>query len=479
MPSHVGTGTMLAGFRIDSVIGEGAMGTVYLAEDTLRGGRVALKVLTRDLAEDDRFRKRFLREAKLAASLDHLHVVPVVDAGEDDGVLYLAMGLVEGSDLRELLRREGRLDLERAIGLVGQAAEALDAAHLAGLVHRDVKPANILVRDESGGEHAYVCDFGLARHLSSASSLTSDSDLVGTIDYVSPEQIQGGEIDGRADVYSLGCVLFECLTGTRPFDRESELSVVFAHLNEPPPRFSDQRPDLPEAFDDVFRTALAKSPEARYATCEELADAARAALHGKPLARRRPRRRRLVLAGAAAAVAATAAIGGLLAMRDSDATPTISETGIAGLALGLRDSEYERAWGPSSITALRYPEDYASRTFPERRRTVYYASADIQGAIRRGAARAVEITTWNGSDRTETGVGPCSTVEQLEQAYGGALKPVQANIIKGKVYGYTVGNRLFFGVGPLGNPTRVGVVALYSNPLQYAGFNALGSTPCT
>jgi Protein kinase domain len=478
MPSDLRTGTMLAGFRVDSLIGEGAMGSVYLAEDTRRGGRVALKVLTGDLAEDDRFRRRFLRESKLAASLDHPHVVPVVDAGEEDGVLYLAMGLVEGSDLRELLRREGRLDPDRAIGLVGQAAEALDAAHVAGLVHRDVKPANILIRDEPEGEHAYVCDFGLARHLSS-SSLTTDRDLVGTIDYIPPEQIEGGDIDGRADVYSLGCVLFECLAGIRPFDRESELSVVFAHLNERPPRLSDHRPDLPEAFDEVFRTALAKSADDRYSTCEELTVAACAALDGKALARRRPRRRHLlVLTGAAAAFAAVAAVGGLVALRGSDATPTISEIAIGGLALGLADTEYERAWGPSAMTALRYPEDYASRTFPERKRTVYYASGDIQGAIRRGGARAVEITTWNESDRTEKGVGPCSTVEQLKDAYGNALEPVPGNIIKGKVYGYTVGKRLFFGVGPLGNPTRVGVVALYSNPLQYAGFNALNSAPC-
>ena len=214
MRTDIRTGSVLAGFRIDSLIGEGAMGTVYLAEDTRRGGRVALKVLVRELADDERFRRRFLRESKLAASLDHPHVVPVLDAGEEDGVLFLAMAYVEGSDLREVLRHEGCLDPERALGLATQVAGALDAAHAMGLVHRDVKPGNILITATPTGEHAYVCDFGLARHLSSASSLTTDRGLVGTIDYIPPEQIEGGDIDGRADVYSLGCVLFECLAGS-------------------------------------------------------------------------------------------------------------------------------------------------------------------------------------------------------------------------------------------------------------------------
>src|SRR5436190_368062 len=165
--------------------------------------------------------------------------------------------------------------------LAAEVAAALDTAHALGLVHRDVKPGNILVADRPDGERAYVCDFGLARHVSSVSSLTGDRGFVGTIDYVPPEQIEGGQIDGRADVYSLGCVLYECLAGERPFDRESELSVVFAHLNEPPPRLSEARPELPEAFDAVFATALAKTPDDRYATCGELATAARAALLGK------------------------------------------------------------------------------------------------------------------------------------------------------------------------------------------------------
>jgi len=313
MRAPVLTGTVLAGFRLKSVVGEGAMGAVYLAEEISSGRRVALKLLAPELARDERFRKRFLRESQLAGSLDHPHVVRTIASGDENGVLYLAMEYVEGADLRELLQREGRLDPERAVDLIGQVGEALDAAHAVGLVHRDVKPGNIVVAEDASGEHAYVCDFGLARHVSSASSLTGERGFVGTIDYVPPEQIEGGQIDGRTDVYSLGCVLYECLAGSRPFDRDTELSVLFAHLNEPPPRLSEARPDLPAAFDTVFATALAKSPDNRYSTCGELARAARAALQGKTLTRRRVRRRRALVAAAVVLAAAGAAIGAVLA----------------------------------------------------------------------------------------------------------------------------------------------------------------------
>src|ERR1051325_8172027 len=219
MPAEVRTGTVLAGFRLLSPLGEGAMGTVYLAEETSTGRRVALKLLAPDLARDERFRRRFLRETELAMRLRHPHIVRTLGSGEADGALYLAMAYIHGSDLREVLRRDGRLEPGRAVGLVRQVAEALDAAHAAGLVHRDVKPGNILVTAGPDGDHAYVCDFGLARHVSSVSSLTGERGFVGTIDYVPPEQIEGGTIDGRADVYSLGCVLYECLAGERPFER--------------------------------------------------------------------------------------------------------------------------------------------------------------------------------------------------------------------------------------------------------------------
>jgi serine/threonine-protein kinase len=312
MRPEVEPGSVLAGFRVESRLGKGAVGSVYLAEETSTGHRVALKLLAPELARDERFRRRFLRETELAATLHHPNIVRTLGSGEEKGDLYLAMDYIQGSDLRELLRREGRLEPDRAVALVEQVAAALDAAHAAGLVHRDVKPGNILVVPDANGDHAYVCDFGLARHVSSVSSLTGERGFVGTIDYVPPEQIEGGTIDGRADVYSLGCVLYECLAGTRPFDRESELSVVFAHLNEPPPRLSDRRPDLPEAFDAFFATALAKSPDARYSTCGELAAAARAALRGETFARRRVGLRRLLLSGVAVLATAGAVVAGLL-----------------------------------------------------------------------------------------------------------------------------------------------------------------------
>ena len=367
MRPEIRTGALLAGFRVESLLGEGAMGTVYLADKTSTGRRVALKLLAPDLARDERFRRRFLREAELAASLDHPHIVPILASGEEGGTLYLAMAYVEGSDLRELLRREGRLEPERALELVEQVADALDAAHAAGLVHRDVKPGNILVTEGSDGEHAYVCDFGLARHVSSVSSLTGERGFVGTIDYVPPEQIEGGTIDGRADLYSLGCVLYECLAGARPFDRESELSVVFAHLNEPPPRLSDIRPELPDAFDGVFATALAKSPDARYSTCGELAEAARAALHGRTFVRRKLRRRRLLLGSAAVLAAAGAAVGGVLASRSAHAriqplakAPSVS---LRPDALNLIDAKTQKIVGRVSSRRAGFASGVGGITF--------------------------------------------------------------------------------------------------------------------
>jgi ABC-type transport system substrate-binding protein/tRNA A-37 threonylcarbamoyl transferase component Bud32 len=334
MQSEVRTGSVVAGFRVISLIGEGAMGTVYLAEEISTGRRVALKVLATELARDERFRRRFLRESQAASSLDHPNIVATVAAGEEEGVLYLAMAYVDGRDLRELLRQEGRLEPSRALGLITQAAQALDAAHAAGLVHRDVKSGNILISSDEHGEHVFVCDFGLARHVSSVSSLTSERGFVGTIDYVPPEQIEGSPIDGRADVYSLGCVLYECLAGTGPFDRESELSVLFAHLNDPPPRVTELRPELPTEFDEVFETALAKSPDERYSSCGELARAAQAALAGKTFVRRKVLRRRafLVLGTVALVAGAVAAV-----MVATKGAPRGAAS--AGLPISLRPSE--------------------------------------------------------------------------------------------------------------------------------------------
>jgi WD40 repeat protein/tRNA A-37 threonylcarbamoyl transferase component Bud32 len=271
-------GTELAGYRIESLLGWGGMSVVYLAEDLRLKRRVALKLLAARLADDDAFHDRFLRESELAASIDHPNIVPIYEAGTADGVLFIAMRYVEGGDLKERLQR-GRMDPSDAIGIVAQVAIALDAAHARGLVHRDVKPSNILLdigARPDGSDHVYLADFGLTKRVSDETG-SGDGRLMGTIDYVAPEQIAGGEVDAMADVYSLGCVLFECLVGQPPFRRlrrESDMAVLFAHLDTQPPAASDERPDLPAALDAVIARALAKQPQQRYPGCREFARAA-------------------------------------------------------------------------------------------------------------------------------------------------------------------------------------------------------------
>jgi serine/threonine-protein kinase len=267
-------GSELAGYLIEALVGRGGMGVVYRAHDRALDRKVALKILSPELAADVGFRERFLIESRLAAALDHPNVIPIYDAGEVAGELYIAMRFVEGSDLRELFQA-GALAPERAIALVSQVAEALDAAHARGLVHRDVKPANVLVAET---DHVYLADFGLTRRLGAAPGQLGAGRSLGTSDYVAPEQIRGEEVDGRADVYSLGCLLYECLVGRPPFQRDSEIAVVYAHLEEVPPKPSVRRPELSEEIDGVVARAMAKTPSERYATCTQLVDAARAGL---------------------------------------------------------------------------------------------------------------------------------------------------------------------------------------------------------
>jgi YVTN family beta-propeller protein len=258
------------------------MGVVYLATDLRLKRRVALKVLAPELAQDQAFRDRFVQESETAASLEDPNVVPIHEAGEADGQLFIAMRYVEGTDLGTLIRDLGSLDPIQTASIVGQVASALDAAHERGLVHRDVKPANILIsrRDRSRGEHVYLTDFGLIRRMAHATSLTKTGQFMGTIDYVAPEQIRGQQVDGRADVYSLGCVLYECLTGRAPFAGEIEVAVLYAHLEEPPPAVTTLRPELPPAIDGVVAKAMAKHPEERYESAGALAEAARVVLVG-------------------------------------------------------------------------------------------------------------------------------------------------------------------------------------------------------
>ena len=449
MPTETRIGTVVAGFRLISRIGQGAMGTVYLAEEARTGTRVALKLLIPGLADDERFRQRFLREASIAASLDHPNIVPTVTFGETDGLLYLVMAYVEGPDLRQLLHRDGALEPRRALRFMAQVAAALDAAHRAGLVHRDVKPGNIIIANEGEAELAYVCDFGLARHVSSASSLTNDRGFVGTIDYVPPEQIRGETLDGRADVYSLGCVLFECLSGVRPFLGESELAVVFAHLNERAPLLSQVRPDLSSGLDDVFTTALAKTRDKRFPTCAALVQSAQSALDGRASAHRPPWR---ILALVGVAILAIAAFGLFATTRGTSprAAPAISQDAIAGDGLGLLASAYKNDLGASRRTTLPGAA-YPMLVFDAKAVAVYFPD--------QANGPSIIITTWNRTFRTAKGVGPCSTVEALKRAYGGEVKPGRWGTQGPRINSYVVGPNLLFAVNRAA--AIVSAVALY------------------
>ena len=236
-------GDVVAGYRIESRIGRGGMGVVYLAEHQTLRRRAALKIIAPDLADDTDFRERFLREARIAATLTHPNVVTVYDAGEIDGLLYIAMQYVPGADLAAILREERRLGPYRVLDIGRQVAAALDAAHQAGLIHRDVKPANVLI----DGRHAYLTDFGLTKDRKSGSgaSLTRAGEVVGTTAYLAPEQVEGKEVDGRADVYALACLIFHTLSGEVPFPRDNDMAILYAHLHDDPPKLSERRKGLP------------------------------------------------------------------------------------------------------------------------------------------------------------------------------------------------------------------------------------------
>jgi DNA-binding beta-propeller fold protein YncE/predicted Ser/Thr protein kinase len=274
-------GDEFAGHRILGIAGRGGMGVVYRALQLDLDRPVALKLIAPQLAEDPDFRERFVRESRAAASIDHPNVIPIYYTGEsDDGALYIAMRYVEGSDLRTLVRAEQRLDPARAAQIVSQVASALDAAHARGIVHRDVKPANVLL---GANDHAYLTDFGLTKRVTSHTGSTRDGGWVGTLGYVAPEQIRGERLDARADVYALGCVLYHSLAGAPPYQRESDEATLWAHLNDDPPSLHERAPDVPASFDAVLGRALAKDPDDRYPSTGDLGRAALAAA-GRPVA---------------------------------------------------------------------------------------------------------------------------------------------------------------------------------------------------
>src|SRR3954451_2001244 len=281
MADQVEIGQVFAGHRIEAEAGRGGMGVVYVATHLALNRRVALKLIAPDLAADEGFRERFKQESMTAASIDHPNVIPIYHAGEEDGKLYITMRYVDGTDLRAMIARDGKVEARQAAEIVSQVAAALDAAHKSGLLHRDVKPANVLI-GEAG--QAYLTDFGLTKHAGSKSGLTKTGMFVGTLDYIAPEQLQGGPVDARVDVYALGCVLYQSLTGTVPFPRDSEPAKIWAHMQDEPPPIVPSHPDVPAQFEQVVRRAMAKKPDDRYPSAGDLGRAALAAAEARDVA---------------------------------------------------------------------------------------------------------------------------------------------------------------------------------------------------
>jgi serine/threonine-protein kinase len=338
-------GERFAGCRIEAVAGRGGMGVVYRATELRLGRPVALKLLGGDRGTDPDFRERFERESRMAAAIDHPNVIPVYAAGEEDGRLYLVMRYVAGTDLHALLRRERSLAPDRAADIVAQIAGALDAAHAAGLVHRDVKPGNVLL----AGAHAYLSDFGLTRRIGSDTELTAEGQWIGTVDYCSPEQLQGERTDARSDVYALGCVLFAALTGQTPLGRGTVPSTMMAHLHDEPPRISAF--GAPREFDRVVWRALAKDPEDRYPSAGDLGRAALAAARGEPVTESE----RSVARGPAAPATVAPTGNGHTAATVAAAAPAPADPPTEALTAHTRAAPVDAAEAPPPRVRLHRP----------------------------------------------------------------------------------------------------------------------------
>jgi YVTN family beta-propeller protein len=355
-------GDEFAGHRILGVAGRGGMGVVYRAQQLDLDRPVALKLIAPHLAEDPAFRERFMRESRAAASIDHPNVIPIYYTGEHDGALYIAMRYVEGSDMRTLVRAEGHLEPQRAARLVGQVAGALDAAHARGVVHRDVKPANVLL---GAGDHAYLTDFGLTKHVTSHTGSTREGGWVGTLGFVAPEQIRGGRVDARADVYALGCVLYHALTGSPPYQRDSDEATLWAHLHDDPPELDSVNGVGPD-FDRVLARAMAKEPDDRYPSAGDLG---RAALSAAGVSASRAPERRVAVGAAAPGDQETVASPGEAATAVAPtsvrrrpwawalaAVPVLALAAVAAIVLGGGDGGGAGSASTATTTATTAPD---------------------------------------------------------------------------------------------------------------------------
>ena len=424
-------GTTFAGYRIEAVAGRGGMGVVYKAIQLGLDRPVAIKVIAAGLLGDPRVRERFLREAHAAAAIEHPNVIPIHGAGEHLGRPFIVMRFVDGDDLRQRIRLDGPLAPGQAAELVAALAAALDAAHEAGVVHRDVKPANILL---DGHGHAYLTDFGLARHTLSDAGLTAPGAWVGTLDFVAPEQIRGERIDGRVDVYALGCVLHFALTGQVPYPRETDEARLWAHLHAVAPAPSRAAAGVPAAFDDVVARALAKEPEGRPPSAGALGAAALTAAGGAPAGRTAqagrtpgsatwadaPRRRPLrrvsrAVAVVAASAAAGAALAVVLAGRGQDRPATAASTATTATGRPARHAPRPgrpdpRWWPRTSPARFASPGGRSTSRWRAAARGSRAPATRRSGGSRRPRTTTVPALAWaTGSRTSRRGAGCCGS----------------------------------------------------------------------
>ena len=393
-------GDEFAGYRLVSLIGHGGMSIVYRAEHIGLERTVALKLLSPQVSADEDFRERFQRESKVAAALEHPNIIPIYEAGEENGVLYIAMRYVEGADLKSRLKQGGPLEEHQVVVLISQVAAALEAAHDKGLVHRDVKPANILIAAGAGVEgsdHAYLSDFGVVKN-TAAAGFTKTGLFVGTADYASPEQIEGKPLDARADIYSLGCVTYEALTATPTYEKDSEVAMMYAHLLEPPPKLTEKRPDLPPEVDEVMAKAVAKSKEDRYERPTEFALALKQA----------------VGAGAASGVSAVVA------------QPGAGETVLAGASVVGRAQAEKQAEPPAQPPPAQPPPAGTGAGDGNRRKLL------IAGGILAVVLAAVLIPLLafsGGKSSSAEGTTPTTTAAQSGGTTGGATPATLLSVL--------------------------------------------------